>query len=585
MVTTTRTLTEPSWHRRVRRQRADARVLLRLASAAERLQCHHSRQMAPFSKKNYWVCKVVSSDYNGKGPTYPCNGTNYLANEHCRFCGCERPPWANGSGTGVKQGQTDTKGKGKGKGKGKHKGKSANQDSKPEMLATDVWAALTKEQKRRYCSGKLAKQDAVQLAKSNGPSGIAPLRNAADDQMDTGTEVNGNADLALTQRDFEVRLGTYFDKVVNPKQTPKDKLVSTEEALCAMLTKGPRTSAEAAEKTRRLEAAKDALTKNDCDMVRGLLQKEVDSLEKQLKELSVAGDEQAAAVSEKAAYVNIREKLDREAEDKRQYREKKMAESERNSEAFLAAIAEARAQLTQLEAEFVERRDNSRKLWAQNNADSDAHSAALRRLACERMEAAEKRIAEKKGQNVVSTSPVSVGTASSATTAAAAAAPLDNAAAMEEMRIRENVIRQLESRKEVYAEHLRCFKEAPLTPEELPTAHLMWNWIKGVEFEDQMLPYTYAMLGVTGEDLNVFLGKKATEILFTMANSPHDVVPLQVRQLIGYQLKMLDHKLQEAKTSNATSYEEQEQKAKASLKKHLPALRESRKTGIRHVKK
>ena len=70
-----------------------------------------------------------------------------------------------------------------------------------------------------------------------------------------------------------------------------------------------------------------------------------------------------------------------------------------------------------------------------------------------------------------------------------------------------------------------------------------------------------------------------------MANSPHDVVPLQVRQLIGYQLKMLENKLQEGKSDGATSYEEQEQKAKASLKKHLPALRESRKASLRHVKK
>ncbi len=36
--------TEPAWHRRRRRQRASARVLLRVASAARTLQAHHSAQ-------------------------------------------------------------------------------------------------------------------------------------------------------------------------------------------------------------------------------------------------------------------------------------------------------------------------------------------------------------------------------------------------------------------------------------------------------------------------------------------------------------------------------------------------------------
>ena len=95
VVSTTRDTSEPAWHRRARRQRADARVLLRLRAAEERLQRHHSAQMTPFARKNFWVCKAAIDANVGTWPRKLCNGTNYFTNNACRFCEAPRPPWAN----------------------------------------------------------------------------------------------------------------------------------------------------------------------------------------------------------------------------------------------------------------------------------------------------------------------------------------------------------------------------------------------------------------------------------------------------------------------------------------------------------
>ena len=557
--------------------------------------------MAP--AKNFWICKRVANDDKGVWPHKLCNGTNFLSNTACRFCDGARPtspPWADkaaGSGKGKgKSGQAGSSaspGKGKGKGKGKHSGKSAS-PSEPEHLSAEVWSALTKDQRRRYRAGRLTKQDAVQLAKLGCKATPPPGQAKSVDDMVTEEELadEEGTDIALTKRDFQVTLSGFFDAVVEPR--PQNKERSAEEALCTLLTKGARASAEAAEKTQRITALNSAIAATTCKFAKVALMEKMEELQKQLDEISPEGGDQASAASEKLAYCKARDKLDTDRVNKREYREKKTVEMEQNSHSFMAAVAEARAQLAQLESEFLQRRDTAREKWAQTNAESDKLADEMRVIACARIDAAEKKINEKK-TTVRTLDTTAVGVTANATGTGAQAqsgassgvgstSAAEDAAAAEEARIRENVVRQLEARKEVQQEHLRSFQKDPLTPEELPTAHLMWNWAKGVEFEDPMLPYTYAMIGVTGENLAVFLGKAATDLLFTVASSPMDVVPMQVRGLIAYQLRMLEQQ-KTLSTADATTFEAQAKEAKASLKKHLPALKESRRAGMRHVKK
>ena len=112
-------------------------MLLRLRKSAELLESHHSRQMAPFGKKSFCICKRIANEDDGKWPHKLCNGTNFHSNTACRFCGGARPPWAGKAGAGAKTTadvKNDSMSKGKGKGKGKHLGKGAGKGQKPEKL-------------------------------------------------------------------------------------------------------------------------------------------------------------------------------------------------------------------------------------------------------------------------------------------------------------------------------------------------------------------------------------------------------------------------------------------------------------------
>lgn len=336
--------------------------------------------MAP--AKNHWVCKRVANDDKGVWPHKLCNGTNYLSNTVCRFCDGARPPppWAadrqvgsgKGKGKDVQTNGSDNQGKGKGKGKGKHLGKSAN-PSRPELLDTEVWSALTKEQRRRYLAGKLTKQDAVQLAKSCGKANAPASRTGATDER---------------------RLSGFFDKIVEPRPQSKDR--TAEEALCTLLTKSARASAEAAEKTQRIQALNSAIAATSCKFTKTALLEKMEELQKQLDEINSDGGDSASAATEKIAYCKARDKLDADRENKREYREKKTVEMEQNSHSFLAAVAEVKAKLAQLESEFLQRRDAAREKWSQNNTESDKLADEMRVIACARIEAAEKKIAEKK---------------------------------------------------------------------------------------------------------------------------------------------------------------------------------------------
>ena len=59
---------EATWHRRERRQRSSARLLLTLAKATEKLQAHHSAQRPPrMTKTNQWLQEKDWKTVYGKG--------------------------------------------------------------------------------------------------------------------------------------------------------------------------------------------------------------------------------------------------------------------------------------------------------------------------------------------------------------------------------------------------------------------------------------------------------------------------------------------------------------------------------------
>ena len=83
---------EPAWHRRQRRRRAEARVLVRVAKAAHLLDSHHSSSMS-WNRNKFWTCQaVVEPPPKGawRKECKPCHGTNWLHLTNCRFCGTAR---------------------------------------------------------------------------------------------------------------------------------------------------------------------------------------------------------------------------------------------------------------------------------------------------------------------------------------------------------------------------------------------------------------------------------------------------------------------------------------------------------------
>ena len=91
---TPRKLREPAWHRKDRRERADARVLVRLGRAAKLLGAHHSAQRAPRdpSAMRWDGPDVVKGA--PKEPPWGCGScgevSNWACRAKCRGNGCRR---------------------------------------------------------------------------------------------------------------------------------------------------------------------------------------------------------------------------------------------------------------------------------------------------------------------------------------------------------------------------------------------------------------------------------------------------------------------------------------------------------------
>ncbi len=104
---TARRCAEPAWHRRQRRQRGSARVLLRLAAATNLLQGHHSAQRGPLGASTMPNGRAGSSPTPGASAAAPAAArwdcrvcgieANYATRARCRLCGGYRPSGVGGS--------------------------------------------------------------------------------------------------------------------------------------------------------------------------------------------------------------------------------------------------------------------------------------------------------------------------------------------------------------------------------------------------------------------------------------------------------------------------------------------------------
>ena len=136
--------------------------------------------------------------------------------------------------------------------------------------------------------------------------------------------------LSLTPKILKVDVQKHHDKLSDP--LPPNKTISTQEGLCTLLSKGPRASAEAAEKKQRLANLKAAINNSPDPETKDAIQERIVRLEALLKELNAVSSEHSSVAEERESYEIARSKINTDLVHKRCQRETKISEDERNSE-------------------------------------------------------------------------------------------------------------------------------------------------------------------------------------------------------------------------------------------------------------
>jgi hypothetical protein len=391
----------------------------------------------------------------------------------------------------------------------------------------------------------------------------APGTVADDEEMDLVENV---------ERDFQVSLGKFYVKVAAPK--PSLKEWTAEEMLYKHLRKGPRANAEAADKKAKVETLKSTIATLTCETSKKVLQAQVDEFEAQIEATTLQGSEQARAVADKAAYATAIADINKETADKKAMREKKTVESERNSEEFLAANAEAHAKLARLEKEFIEIRNTARREWEERNKITDAVAEATIQLATQRMADADKLISPTQ----VAGTPASIPKQQLETapqlpipttngTATTATAPL--------------WYRQKTHYVSIEPTDMVDTDAISWDNVNMGEVHKAWYVLQEIQLQPPCLADSYEMFGISAATLETIIGKPAMTKIFGEADKKRvaivaqDAVPDQLINLLRMQMQKLSARLQGEREDGKSA--EAHADANAAIAKDLPIRQEERK--------
>ena len=105
---------------------------------------------------------------------------------------------------------------------------------------------------------------------------------------------------------------------------------------------------------------------------------------------------------------------------------------------------------------------------------------------------------------------------------------------------------------------------------------MMMHWMNEMVLEQPNLPFTFDMIGLTLDMLKSNVGEAAVnKLVGTEGLNGTDVVSLQVRQLLKYQVNMPASNLAEGRAAVDLNGQDT---AKETLKRHLPAMLKTIKT-------
>jgi hypothetical protein len=294
---------------------------------------------------------------------------------------------------------------------------------------------------------------------------------------------------------------------------------------------------------------------------RYLLEK-VQELEAQIDALSVGGDDQARAATDKSAYCHAKVKIEEMMTSKRMLREKKATEAEQNSEACLALIVEMRLQLTQIEQEFTGKRNEARAQWLAKNEATDENAKAALLIADQRILSSGK-----------ANSAVGEGNAANGNSAVTTPTPAGTV-----QKVEDEVpkwYKQKTHAATIDPKDLADTKEINWNGVKMDEVHRVWHMLQATQLQPPSLAYSYEMFGISAPTLETIVGTKVIAKIFGggAVVAPEDIIPDQVINLLRVQMQKLSERLH----SEREQYAKAQDEADAAMTKYLPALQNDKK--------
>ena len=392
----------------------------------------------------------------------------------------------------------------------------------------------------------------------------------------------------MNLREFEVSFSKYFKPLDVPKRCTKER--TAEEMLLQHLGKAPRASAEVAEKNAKIVELRTAMESMQHDMARAVLQEKIMELESQIKAIPL-GEGQARAIADKKAYADAATKIKAELTTKAMLRDKKIAEAEKNSEEFEAALAEMRVRLAQVESDFGDRRKKARETYAAINEAYDETAQKAIRLAEQRVAENDKILSQKATQPTPKASPAAGAEQDARDIAAAANVPVprdqQNSAVSSatDTKGQTNAVQVVQVPKwyqqkthyvPVEPKNLANVQELDWDKIDMEELHRGWHVLQAIQMQPPNLAFTYKIFGMEPTTVETLLGTEAFSKIFggssagnAVAIAPEDVVPDQVINLLRVQLQKLSNRLQEEN-------KEAVEAANKLVEKYLPSLKQER---------
>ena len=579
--------------------------------------------MPPFSRKNFWVCKLVANDHDGTWPNKLCNGTNYLQNKCCRFCdGARPPPWKSNEGGGgnaggkkrnaeAKQSRDTNKGE-------PNNAQAKNTKAKPARLDQKYWQALTKEQRNRYKAGTMTKTDAEDIAKA----AIAVTAKDSEGAMECDSEQTGDERVSMVERDFHTKTSCFFNKLIIAKQPREEFDPHTE--LQKKLPASTRASVAATAREKKVQELDAAMAQNAANTTLvGALKFQRDALQAEMDAENAAASNPPTALTEMRAYRKVAEDIQNQSMLAKTKREGHKETAENTKKEFKALLVQVRSSLDMLDSQFDEYYQQYHASWEKAYNTKDSQSEALIKLAEQEAAAAEAKMGKKVQvapadvEDTGKTESPKTGSAMPASPKPAtdAGASTKGAAKVQQTGTESTEAVRTDSGSQAVATTGQTIAAQPMQTAAAATAaaaampkwyqqkthyvavepkdlanvqnldwgiidmeelHRGWHVLQAIQMQPANLAFNYGIFGMEPTTLEAVIGSEAFSKIFAGASvgdavkiTPEDVVTDQVINLLRVQMQKLSDRLQEES-------EKAVEEGNALVQKYLPSLKQER---------